>query len=485
MPDNSEQPPMQVASPKRPTLMAPIAPITIGEDIPLEAGKINPSFPEGNASFPTGVITIRYGWWHGPHKLLTFPLFPTGGPWGNQNSQCPTLTCLPPGPSSTHYLMMFCTSRRQWMTCHESYTHSVRASLDAQQWRLISDIETTLHQNEAKATEAIKIAKACYAGTICKAKAMYAIVIREADTNHSTSIMEVEGGHSTTVKRYRSYLCGTCTLDLQQAYGEAIRTLINEAIKEDGWACQSFLWACRVALQVCPTESLGIFVYPIQLLAVNMSFTGVLDGCTPQQTISLRGPILSPSHTARPTMVAHSTRTKQPHNLPGCTTQDWTDLEINPHHTPKSCPNEGKRKGIPWRGDWRVPTRRAFAKDSNLAKQIRHTYFRAHHWEFDNKTTHNLTHIFREMVDVVMVFWMLRYIWFRTHVARQEGAPGSQSCSYKFFQGDLLFLGGVTHGIPKDHGSERDKFPWSPEMPWWSFILLLMQEGGAEWRHGG
>ena len=40
-------------------------------------------------------------------------------------------------------------------------------------------------------------------------------------------------------------------------------------------------------------------------------------------------------------------------------------------------------------------------------------------------------------------------------MAREEGALASQSCSYKFFQGDSLFLGAVTHGIPKDHGPEK------------------------------
>ena len=43
----------------------------------------------------------------------------------------------------------------------------------------------------------------------------------------------------------------------------------------------------------------------------------------------------------------------------------------------------------------------AFGKDSNLVKQIRCTYFRAHYPEFDNETTHDLTRVFREMVDVV------------------------------------------------------------------------------------
>ena len=90
-----------------------------------------------------------------------------------------------------------------------SHILTLQALLDTWQWRLISDIETTLCQNEAKAAKAIKIVKAHYVGTICEAEAVYAMAIREVETNHSTSIMEVEGGCSTVVRESRGYLCGT------------------------------------------------------------------------------------------------------------------------------------------------------------------------------------------------------------------------------------------------------------------------------------
>ena len=190
----------------------------------------------------------------------------------------------------------------------------VQASLDAWQWRLISDIKTALHQNKSKAAEAIKIAKACYMGTICEAEAVYVMAIKEAETSHSTSIVEAEGGHLTAIRDVEA-TCVAHALELQQAHGEAIRTLENEAIKEEGQAHQSFLWACRAALQACPTESLGILMYPIQLLMGNMSLTGLLTA-TQQHTTTPRDPIPLPSHSARPTMVAHSMGTKQPHSWP-------------------------------------------------------------------------------------------------------------------------------------------------------------------------
>ena len=63
-----------------------------------------------------------------------------------------------------------------------SYILTLQASLDTWQWRLVSDIETTLHQNEAKATEAFKIVKAHYTATICEAEVMYTMAIRQATT---------------------------------------------------------------------------------------------------------------------------------------------------------------------------------------------------------------------------------------------------------------------------------------------------------------
>ena len=69
------------------------------------------------------------------------------------------------------------------------------------------------------------------------------------------------------------------------------------------------------------------------------------------------------------------------------------------------------------------------------------------------KSTHNLTCIFREMVDMVSLknteIHPVQVPW-----PGKKELPCSQSCSYKFCQGDFLFLGGVTHGIPKDHGPE-------------------------------
>ena len=202
MPDNSEQPPIS-SSPKRPTLMVPTAPITSGEEILLEAGKIDPASLKGMPPSPQGSSQSGMA----NDMAHTSHLPSPSSPWGNQNCQCPTLACLPQGPPQ--HITWQCSVPPGGLNNAMSHILTLQASLDAQWWRLMSDIETELHQNEAKATKAIKILKACYTGTIHEAEAMYAMAIREVETNCSTSIMEAEGGHLTAV-RDRSYMCSTC-----------------------------------------------------------------------------------------------------------------------------------------------------------------------------------------------------------------------------------------------------------------------------------
>ena len=63
---------------------------------------------------------------------------------------------------------------------------------------------------------------------------------------------------------------------LQQSNGEHMQDIEREAIEEEGRNHQSFLTACRVALQACPPEACGIPMYPLQLLMGNMSLATLL-----------------------------------------------------------------------------------------------------------------------------------------------------------------------------------------------------------------
>ena len=240
-----------------------------------------------------------------------------------------------------------------------SHSLTLWAWLDANQWRLVSDTETALCQNEAKASEAIKVVKACYVTLIHEAEALYMAAIREVEANHSTSILEVEGCHTTAVKEVEA-VCVAHAFDLKQAHGETIWALESEAIKEDRQAWQAFLQACRVALQACPAEALGVLMHPIQLLTGNMSLTGLLMAAS-KQTIN-RG-VPSPRLPAlKGPLWWHTPQGLNSHTAHLDATWDWTNLEMNPNHAPKSCPYEDERRGIPWWGAWRVPTRRPSVK---------------------------------------------------------------------------------------------------------------------------
>ena len=130
---------------------------------------------------------------------------------------------------------------------------TTRASMGSHQRRLVSNTETTLHQNEAKAAKAIKEAKAQCAAMIWDAEATCTVIIREAET-----------------------ACVGHTHILQQSHGESMQDLEHEAIDKEGWDCQSFLEACRAALQACPPEAHRVFMFPLQLVTGNMSLAALL-----------------------------------------------------------------------------------------------------------------------------------------------------------------------------------------------------------------
>ena len=106
-----------------------------------------------------------------------------------------------------------------------------RTSIGAHQRKQVSDFETAIHQNEAEATEAIRQAKVCCGSAIRVAEACCAADIREAESCCA--------GHACTI---------------QQSHSNNVQHLEREAI-EEGKDHQFFLFACRVALEVCPPEA--------------------------------------------------------------------------------------------------------------------------------------------------------------------------------------------------------------------------------------
>ena len=112
---------------------------------------------------------------------------------------------------------------------------TTQASLDTCQERLVSDTETTLHQNEAKASKAVKGVKACCTASIHEAEALYVAAMWESETAHSISIMKVEGA-CTTAAREAEAACMAHAFNLQQAHRETMQALEREVIKEEGGA---------------------------------------------------------------------------------------------------------------------------------------------------------------------------------------------------------------------------------------------------------
>ena len=125
-----------------------------------------------------------------------------------------------------------------------------------------------------------------------------------------------------------------------------MQALEDKALEEQRHSCQSFLWACGVALQACPHKALGIFTYPIHLLTGNMSLTSLLTAA-PQLTISSRDPISSPSHPRKPTTATHLTGNKWQH-LPRCEVELDCSGDREPTSHPRELPQQRCREEHPW-----------------------------------------------------------------------------------------------------------------------------------------
>ena len=198
---------------------------------------------------------------------------------------------------------------------------TVRASVDAHQWKIISETEVAHHQNEIKTSEAIREVKACYAVTLSNAESAYGTAMRKVEATRSASTIKAEAVCATAVRKAEAASVVQAS-KLQQVHQETMQDLEDEALEVEKCACQSFLWACGADLQACPNEALGKPMYPIHLLTGNMSLTSLLTATLPL-TIRSKDPIPSPCCPRRSATATHSPRAKQQH-LPG--------HEVEPDH---------------------------------------------------------------------------------------------------------------------------------------------------------
>ena len=107
------------------------------------------------------------------------------------------------------------------------------SSLDACQWKQVSDFEMALCQNEAEATKAIKEAKAHCEATIREAESCCTIHIREPEAKCASIITEAETHCTTDIRKAESH-CVEHACSIQQSHAEGMQHLETEAIEEEG-----------------------------------------------------------------------------------------------------------------------------------------------------------------------------------------------------------------------------------------------------------
>ena len=136
-----------------------------------------------------------------------------------------------------------------------------RMSLDACQQKQVSDFKMALGCNEAKATEAIKEAKAhcgagireveaCHASLAREAEVCHVTLIREAEDDCTTIVAEVEASCTADIRKAESD-CMEKACSVQQLHAENMQHLEMDTIEEEGRDHLSFLAMCGVALQAC------------------------------------------------------------------------------------------------------------------------------------------------------------------------------------------------------------------------------------------
>ena len=120
---------------------------------------------------------------------------------------------------------------------------AIRSSIDACQWKLVSEFSITLCQNKSKTEESIK-----------EAKALCTHSIREAETNCAHSIKEAKA-HCSMAIRETEALGASQTSSIHQSHAKGTQCPEEEAIKEESKGQLNFLSTCQAALEAIPLKS--------------------------------------------------------------------------------------------------------------------------------------------------------------------------------------------------------------------------------------
>ena len=141
---------------------------------------------------------------------------------------------------------------------------TTKASINAHRWIAVWELGVELHQNESKATESIKEAKAicshatldaqalCFA-TVKKAKAACIAVVKEAKTTWVHSIWEVKAACSTAIRDVKVQRASQAEL-LQMEHSNILQGLETQAIWKDSRSQANFLSTSQATLYASPVE---------------------------------------------------------------------------------------------------------------------------------------------------------------------------------------------------------------------------------------
>ena len=172
-------------SPRSPPPVVPNTPSASKEKAPSNLGEIIAFYPKQSPPSPhkslqVGMANITAHSSHSPSPTLGTP---------DRNST------LNPPDSHTNSITL-----PEEMNNVMVHLLTFRASVDACQERLTSELGITHCQNDTEALEAINGVEAHYLVALCDTEAVYAAAMREAEATHLASTREVEATCATVVR---------------------------------------------------------------------------------------------------------------------------------------------------------------------------------------------------------------------------------------------------------------------------------------------
>ena len=232
---------------------------------------------------------------------------------------------------------------------------SARATIDMHCKWVLSETEVGHCQNEIDTSKAIREIKALVCpAMIGDAKAAYGTTIRKVEAICLASTSKAEVIWATRIRKAKAANAVQAS-KLQWQHQEAMQNLEEEALKEK-CTHQSFLWACGVALQACPNDTLAKLMYPCHQLMGSPSLPGPLMVTSPLTAMS-RNPITSSQCPSRPVTIVPSPRAKW------C----WSPEQEAEVDCPGewSQPHKGGERKIPWWDTWGIPAMRPSVRIQN------------------------------------------------------------------------------------------------------------------------